>query len=550
MTVKQKGVSQEALKVKVISEIIKELLAAQKERKDVNLNSVKCQISSKYGLSSQPKIVDIIAAMPPEYKKVLLPKLKAKPVRTASGIAVVAVMCKPHRCPHINMTGNICVYCPGGPDSDFEYSTQSYTGYEPTSMRAIRARYDPFLQTRHRVEQLQQLGHSVDKVEFIVMGGTFMCLPEDYRDRFIRSLHDALSGHTSSSVAEAVRYSERARTKCIGITIETRPDYCLKRHLGDMLQYGCTRLEIGVQSVHEDVARDTNRGHTVKAVCESFQLAKDAGFKVVAHMMPNLPNVDWERDLDQFVELFENPAFRMDGLKIYPTLVIRGTGLYELWKTGRYRSYPPGFLVDLIARILALVPPWTRVYRVQRDIPMPLVTSGVEHGNLRELALARMKDFGTRCRDVRTREVGIQEIHNKVQPDQVELVRRDYVANGGWETFLSYEDPRQDILVGLLRLRKCSPDTFRPELVNGCSIVRELHVYGSVVPVSARDPTKFQHQGFGTLLMEEAERIARDEHGSRKLAVISGVGTRNYYRKLGYELDGPYMSKLLTANST
>lgn len=550
MTVKQKGVSQEALKVKVISEIIRELLAAQKERKDVNLNSVKCQISSKYGLSSQPKIVDIIAAMPPEYKKVLLPKLKAKPVRTASGIAVVAVMCKPHRCPHINMTGNICVYCPGGPDSDFEYSTQSYTGYEPTSMRAIRARYDPFLQTRHRVEQLQQLGHSVDKVEFIVMGGTFMCLPEDYRDRFIRSLHDALSGHTSSSVAEAVRYSERARTKCIGITIETRPDYCLKRHLGDMLQYGCTRLEIGVQSVHEDVARDTNRGHTVKAVCESFQLAKDAGFKVVAHMMPNLPNVDWERDLDQFVELFENPAFRMDGLKIYPTLVIRGTGLYELWKTGRYRSYPPGFLVDLIARILALVPPWTRVYRVQRDIPMPLVTSGVEHGNLRELALARMKDFGTRCRDVRTREVGIQEIHHKVQPDQVELVRRDYVANGGWETFLSYEDPRQDILVGLLRLRKCSPDTFRPELVNGCSIVRELHVYGSVVPVSARDPTKFQHQGFGTLLMEEAERIARDEHGSRKLAVISGVGTRNYYRKLGYELDGPYMSKLLAASPT
>lgn len=548
MTVKQKGVSQETLKVKVISEIIKELLAAQKERKDVNLNSVKCQISSKYGLSSQPKIVDIIAAMPPEYKKVLLPKLKAKPVRTASGIAVVAVMCKPHRCPHINMTGNICVYCPGGPDSDFEYSTQSYTGYEPTSMRAIRARYDPFLQTRHRVEQLQQLGHSVDKVEFIVMGGTFMCLPEDYRDRFIRSLHDALSGHSSSSVAEAVKYSERARTKCIGITIETRPDYCLKRHLGDMLQYGCTRLEIGVQSVHEDVARDTNRGHTVRAVCESFQLAKDAGFKVVAHMMPNLPNVDWERDLDQFVELFENPAFRMDGLKIYPTLVIRGTGLYELWKTGRYRSYPPGFLVDLIARILALVPPWTRIYRVQRDIPMPLVTSGVEHGNLRELALARMKDFGTRCRDVRTREVGIQEIHHRVQPDQVELVRRDYVANGGWETFLSYEDPRQDILVGLLRLRKCSPDTFRPELLGGCSIVRELHVYGSVVPVSARDPTKFQHQGFGTLLMEEAERIARHEHGSHKLAVISGVGTRNYYRKLGYELDGPYMSKLLIAD--
>ncbi|XP_011312605.1 probable elongator complex protein 3 [Fopius arisanus] len=531
--------------VMTIGEIIQELLVAHNEHRDVDLNKLKTRISSKYGLSSSPRLVDIIAAVPIDAKSKLLPKLKAKPIRTASGIAVVAVMCKPHRCPHINMTGNICVYCPGGPDSDFEYSTQSYTGYEPTSMRAIRARYDPFLQTRHRVDQLKQLGHSVDKIEFIVMGGTFMSLPEDYRDYFIRNLHDALSGHLSHDVDEAVRFSERSKTKCIGITIETRPDYCLKKHLSDMLRYGCTRLEIGVQSVYEDVARDTNRGHTVRAVCESFQLSKDAGFKVIAHMMPDLPNVDIERDIEQFMEFFENPAFRADGLKIYPTLVIRGTGLYELWKTGRYKSYPPSTLVDLIARILALIPPWTRVYRVQRDIPMPLVSSGVEHGNLRELALARMKDFGTDCRDVRTREVGIQEIHNKVQPHEVELIRRDYVANNGWETFLSYEDPTQDILVGLLRLRMCSSDTFRSELKGRCSIVRELHVYGSVVPVNARDPTKFQHQGFGMLLMEEAERIAREEHGSVKIAVISGVGTRNYYRKMGYELDGPYMSKTL-----
>ncbi|KAK7861821.1 hypothetical protein R5R35_000584 [Gryllus longicercus] len=537
--------SREERMVITIGEIIQELIQAHEQSKDVNLNKLKTRIASKYGLETSPRLVDIIAAVPSDYKKQLLPKLKAKPIRTASGIAVVAVMCKPHRCPHINMTGNICVYCPGGPDSDFEYSTQSYTGYEPTSMRAIRARYNPYLQTRHRVEQLQQLGHNVDKVEFIVMGGTFMCLPDDYRDYFIRNLHDALSGHTSNSVDEAVKYSEKSKVKCIGITIETRPDYCLKRHLSDMLRYGCTRLEIGVQSVYEDVARDTNRGHTVKAVCESFQLGKDSGFKIVAHMMPDLPNVDLERDVEQFIEFFENPAFRADGLKIYPTLVIRGTGLYELWKTGRYRSYPPNTLVDLIARILALVPPWTRVYRVQRDIPMPLVSSGVEHGNLRELALARMKDLGTDCRDVRTREVGIQEIHHKVKPYEVELIRRDYYANGGWETFLSYEDPEQDILVGLLRLRKCSDETFRPELKGSVSIVRELHVYGSVVPVSARDPSKFQHHGFGMLLMEEAERIAVEEHGSTKIAVISGVGTRNYYRKLGYELDGPYMSKFL-----
>jgi len=470
----------------------------------------------------------------------------AKPIRSASGIAVVAVMSKPHRCPHIAMTGNICVYCPGGPDSDFEYSTQSYTGYEPTSMRAIRARYDPYAQAKGRVDQLRRLGHSVDKVEFILMGGTFMSLDAEYRDYFVRNLHDALSGHRSKSVAEAIKYSEQSKTRCIGLTIETRPDYCQRRHLAEMLSYGCTRLELGVQSIYEDVARDTNRGHTVKAVCEAFRMAKDCGFKIIAHMMPDLPNMGMERDIEQFREFFASPEFRPDGLKIYPTLVIRGTGLYELYKTGRYKNYSPDMLVDVVARIMSFVPPWTRVYRIQRDIPMPLVTSGVENGNLRELVLKRMQDLGLPCRDVRTREVGIKKIHGEDDVGQIELVRRDYTANGGWETFLAYEDPRRDTLIGLLRLRQCSAETSRPEFRDQpTSLVRELHVYGSAVPVHARDPTKFQHQGFGTLLMEEAERIAREEHGSLKLSIIAGVGTRHYYRKLGYELDGPYMSKWL-----
>uniref|UniRef100_T1KMU0 AMMECR1 domain-containing protein n=2 Tax=Tetranychus urticae TaxID=32264 RepID=T1KMU0_TETUR len=297
---------------------------------------------------------------------------------------------------------------------------------------------------RHFENGDNYLDWKIDKVEFIVMGGTFMSLPEEYRDYFIRNLHDALSGHTSSSVSEAVKFSEKSRTKCIEITIETRPDYY---------------------------------------VIETFQFAKDCGFKVVAHMMPNLPNADLKRDLEQFVEFFENPDFRVDGLKIYPTLVIRGTGV----------------LVDFLAQILALVPPWTRVYRVQRDILMPLVSSGVEHGNIRELALARM------------------------------LVSKKSNTNGGWETFLSYEDVQQDILIGLLRLRNCSPDTFRPELKGFCSIVRELHVYGR----------------FGMLLMEEAQRITLNEYGSTEIAVISGVGTRNYYKKLGYSLEGVYMCKSL-----
>ncbi|KAK0298845.1 Elongator subunit [Friedmanniomyces endolithicus] len=496
-------------------------------KKDINLNALRGQVAKKHFLSRQPPLTDIIAAVPEQYKKYILPKLIAKPIRSASGIAVVAVMCKPHRCPHIAYTGNICVYCPGGPDSDFEYSTQSYTGYEPTSMRAIRA--------------------SVDKVEYIIMGGTFMSLAPKYREEFVTQLHNALSGYQTNNVDEAVMAGEQSTTKCIGITIETRPDYCLPPHLTDMLRYGCTRLEIGVQSLYEDVARDTNRGHTVKAVVETFSMAKDAGFKVVSHMMPDLPNVGLERDLFQFQEYFENPNFRTDGLKIYPTLVIRGTGLYELWRTGRYKNYTPNVLVDLVARILALIPPWTRIYRVQRDIPMPLVTSGVENGNLRELALARMKDFGTTCRDVRTREVGVNEVKHKIRPNQVELVRRDYAANGGWETFLAYEDPKQDILIALLRLRKCTEKyTYREELVGQpTSLIRELHVYGSAVPIHERVKGKSQHQGYGTLLMEEAERIARNEHGSEKIAVISGVGVRGYYKRLGYWLDGPYMSKWL-----
>lgn len=544
--------------IKTIAEIVNQLISAYEKNEQVNLTKLKTTVSRKYKLAKMPKLVDIIASLPEAYKEKLTPYLKAKPIRTASGIAVVAVMSKPHRCPHIALTGNICVYCPGGPDSDFEYSTQSYTGYEPTSMRAIRARYNPYIQTKDRIEQLRRLGHDCDKIEFIIMGGTFMSLPADYRDYFIRNLHDALSGHCSKDHQEAVIYSEQSKSKCIGITIETRPDFCLRPHISDMLSYGCTRLEIGVQSIYEDIARDSNRGHTVESVINCFKISKDAGYKIVAHMMPDLPNMGYERDIESFKEYFENPNFRTDGLKLYPTLVIRGTGLYELWKQGKYRNYHPSFLIDLIAKILTMVPPWVRIYRIQRDIPMPIVTSGVEHGNLRDLALKRMKDLNIVCRDVRTREVGIQEIHNKVKPENVELIRRDYFANDGWETFISYEDPKQDILIGLLRLRKCAGSTFRKELkgkllfiysflnfLEKCSIVRELHVYGSVVPVHFRDPNKFQHQGYGTMLMEEAERIAKEEHGSKKLAVISGVGTRNYYAKLGYVLEGPYMIKHL-----
>jgi elongator complex protein 3 len=269
--------SEDENRVRATGEVVAAMIEAVREGKVINLNAVKNAAARKHGLKRNLKLVELIQAVPDEHRGALLPQLRAKPVRTASGIAVVAVMSKPHRCPHIATTGNICVYCPGGPDSDFEYSTQSYTGYEPTSMRAIRARYDPYVQARGRVDQLRRLGHSVDKVEYILMGGTFMSLPSDYRDWFVRNLHDALSGASSSCVADAVAASEQSRTKCVGLTIETRPDYCLSPHLRQMLSYGCTRLEIGLQSIYEDVARDTNRGHTVAGRAEVLRARQGRG---------------------------------------------------------------------------------------------------------------------------------------------------------------------------------------------------------------------------------------------------------------------------------
>lgn len=535
--IKKKLPDQKVARIRVLGEIVKTLVECHKSSKPIKLPKIKSRICKKYGLQKEPKLLELIPLIPEEYRSFILPHIKVKPVRTASGIAVIAVMSKPHRCPHIVLTGTTCVYCPGGMDSDFEYSSQSYTGFEPTSMRAIRSRYNPYLQVRDRLTQLRRLGHDVDKVEFIIMGGTFMSLPQSYRHYFIRSLHDGLTGHFSSSVEESIVYSQESPVRCIGITIETRPDYCLPRHLKDMLQYGTTRLEVGVQSVYEDITRDTNRGHTVEDVKKCFRYSKECGFKMIAHMMPDLPKSDFERDIFGFLEFFENPGFRPDGLKLYPTLVIRGTGLYELYRSGEYKNYPPEILIALVAKILSFLPPWVRVYRIQRDIPMPLVTSGVEKGNVREIAMERVRDMGVRCKDIRWREVGIRHIHLKIRPDEVELVRRDYMASGGWETFLAYEDPKNDILIGLLRLRKLEEE--------GVSMIRELHVYGSVVPVSHKDPKKFQHRGYGTLLMEEAERIAREEHGSTKISVISGVGVRKYYFKLGYYLDSPYCSKSL-----
>lgn len=533
--------SEDARILKAAAELAQYLIACYEKKTEPDLQHKKLQVARDLGLSRGLSTSEIIDAIPSNYRSRLLPYVRKKPVRTASGVAVIAFMCKPHRCPHVEKDGFPCSYCPGGPDSDFDYSSQSYTGYEPTSMRAIRSRYDPFSQVRCRISQLQSIGHSAVKLELILMGGTFLCLDEEYRSWFIKQMYAGVTGHISHSVKEAVAYAECSTARAVALTIETRPDYCFAPHIADMLSYGCTRVEIGLQSVWEDVLKHVGRGHGAKEVMRSFRDCRRSGLKVTAHMMPDLPLTDFERDVDGFVELFENPNWRPDGLKLYPTLVMRGTKLYDQWKTHEYNPLDPDELITLIAEILRVVPPWVRVFRVQRDVPMTLVSAGVDNGNLRTLAMDRLKERGYRCRDVRAREVGITEIRDKIQPANVELVRRDFAADDGWETVLSYEDVEQDILIGLVRLR-APGETFRYEL-EGASLVRELHVYGQVVPIEQKDLSRWQHKGYGTQLMLEAERIAREEHGSKRLAVISGIGVRDYYRKLGYRLEGCYMVK-------
>ncbi|ELP86716.1 elongator complex protein, putative [Entamoeba invadens IP1] len=536
--------------VACINDIVQTLIDMYEKGEEIDVNRLKTKMAQKHDLHTSPKQVDIIAAIPDSHRPFLLPIIKSKPVRTASGIVAIAVMCKPHRCPNIRTGGDSCVYCPGGCDSDFEYSTQSYTGYEPTSMRAVRARYNPYIQSRTRVEQLQKLGHNVEKVEYIIMGGTFLSMDKPYRDSFILGLFDALSGHVSSTVEEAVNYGENSKIKCVAMTIETRPDCCSEDHIREMFRYGTTRLEIGLQSIFEDVCKNCNRGHSVKDCTDTYVRLKDAGYKIVTHMMPNLPEVPPERDVFTYSEMFSDGQFQVDGLKLYPTLVIRGTRLYEMWRKGLYHSYTSEETIDVLSRILALVPPWVRIHRIQRDIPIPLVSAGADKGNLREYVQKKMDENNWPCRDTRTREVGIAALQGKPGKKvkgarEIELIRRDFVGSEGWETFLSYEDPEEDLLIGLLRLRKPTEHKFMKELEGETSIIRELHVYGTAIPVNTKNLNQYQHMGYGALLLQEAERIAREEHGSNKIVIISGVGVRHYYRKFGYILDGPYMAKLL-----
>jgi len=519
--------------------IIQRLMQIEKPTlRDVNL--AKMQVAQALNLQTLPPNSTLIRNLKPDEKK-LLPILRRKHIRTISGVTIVAVMTKPYPCPKATP----CAYCPGGPTVGVP---QSYTGFEPAAMRGIQNRYSSYKQVCSRINQLESIGHNVDKVELVIMGGTFPATPKQYQTRFVQRCLDAITQQKSNSLAEAKKQAETSRIRNVGITVETRPDWAKQPQVDHMLTMGVTRVELGVQNIHDDVYRLVNREHTVQDVVEATRTLKDSGLKVAYHMMPGLPGSNQKRDLNAFKTIFTDPDFKPDMIKIYPCLVLKGTKTYEWWKKGTYTPYTTQQAAELIAEIKKTIPPWVRIMRVQRDIPAQLIEAGVKHSNLRQLAQQKLSEQNMRCHCIRCREVGHRWLKDHVKPDldKLESQSTKYSASEGEELFISAEDTTNDILIGYLRLRIPSPEAHRPEITaQPCSIVRELHVYGPVVPVGKRQAKAWQHKGIGQQLLKEAEHITQEDYGHKKILVISALGTKQYYKRFGYRYDGPYMSKTI-----
>jgi len=505
------------------AEILGALGAADRSAADVRrIIRAAC---ARHSLARIPTNEEILARGAPTSRA--RAALIKRPVKTASGVAVVSVMPMPYACPH-----GRCTYCPGGPSAG---TPNSYTGAEPIAAGAAAVSYDPAAQVRAALARLRARGHETSKVEVVIVGGTFLFMPAEYREWFVRSCYGALSGQASPDMASAHALNERAASRCVGLTVETKPDYCRRGHVDELLGYGATRVEIGIQCLRERVYRIVNRGHTYADVVESLRVSRDAGYKVVAHMMPGLPTMSVGDDLEDFGRLWEDPDLRPDMLKIYPLLALRGTPLAGGGAGARTEAQT----VALLARIKARVPPWVRIMRVQREIPGGLVEAGPRSGNLRQAVHARMRAEGTACGCIRCREAGLA---GATAPPRggLSMRRTDYASSRGDEAFLSMEDARSRVY-GYLRLRRPGRAAHRPEARGAC-IVRELHVLGRQVGVGEARAA-IQHSGIGSRLLREAERISAEEHGAGRLLVISAVGTREYYARRGYSRAGSYMAR-------
>jgi len=525
-----------------------------------DIAALKHSLCEKYNISFL-RNSEILARVPGSNQKIRAMLLKS-PTRTLSGVSPVALMPPPSAC------GGSCTYCPKG-----ENAPQSYTGYEPTTMRAIQNNYSARRQIRARLDQYDSQGHIADKCHLIIMGGTFLYGAQEGRHRFMKEAFETLNGKKSRTLPSAIDANENAPHRAIGVTFETRPDYGYEYHASEMLSMGGTQVELGVQSLSDRVYSMVRRGHTLADVAFSTQILKDSGFKLLYHMMPGLFSTP-KQDVSYFKRLFSGPRFQPDMLKIYPALVVQGTVLYSQWARGEFSPYDTEQAAEVIADATRFIPPYVRIPRIQRDIPTPLISAGVKNSNLRQIVDRKLSDRGEKCHCIRCREIG-EAIRKKSEVGRLklQLQRIDYRASGGKEIFLSYEDAEKELLAAFLRLRipgrshrkeidenAPTADSYpfqqlpvaqrpsgaklpshKPNVIS--SIVRELHVYGQEAAIGEYDPLKLQHSGLGKKLLAESERITRDEFGLEKIAVISGPGARGYYKKQGYSLEGPYMAK-------
>lgn len=472
-------------------------------------------------LASYRELVELGRIKPsPAFLKLLT----TRSVRTLSGVTPFAVMTKPYVCP------GLCTFCPlelGMP--------KSYLSDEPAAARAKQMNFDPKLQIESRLTQLDETGHDTDKIELIVIGGTFSNYPESYKRSFFKDMIDTINGTVSNTLEEAQIYNESASRRIVGISIETRPDWIDDKEVKLLRELGVTKIQVGVQAFDEVILKRIKRGHTLDRVGEATRLLKDSGIKVCYHFMPNLPGSNPELDKKMAHIMYEDPRFKPDFVKIYPAQVIPGTEMFREWERGEFTPYEDELLKDVLKELKKITPPFVRIDRLVRDISKKWVAAGTKATNMRQYIQAEMKQEGWSCKCIRCREV-------KARDYTTHPVLHDLTIDtlGGTEHLLTYE--LEGRLYSLLRLRlPDSSSTLFPELA-GCAIVRELHTYGKTVVHDEKTSTKTQHRGLGKLLMAQAESVAKDA-GYKKLAVISSIGTRDYYRKLGYEREGLYMTK-------
>lgn len=456
----------------------------------------------------------------------LLARLRMKPVRTLSGVTTVTVLTKPYPCP------GKCIFCP----TDVRMP-KSYLPDEPGAARAFQHNFDPYDQVCSRLESYRANGHPTDKIELLILGGTWSSYRRDYQEWFVQRCFDAMNGVDSASLPQAQQLNETAAHRNVGLVIETRPDEITPKELAWLRYLGVTKVQMGAQSLDDRILELNHRGHTSAETLQAAALLRAGGFKVVLHWMPNLLGATVDSDREDFTHLWQ--GYCPDEIKIYPCQLLENAELYETWQRGEYHPYTTGELVNLIADIKPSIPSYCRVNRIIRDIPSTHVVEGNRRTSLRQDVLAEMKNRGQSCSCIRCREVRGE----KVDPDSLRMEDLVYPAAYTEEHFLHYLTP-EGAIAGYLRLSlpgEGAPDLGMEDLT-GAALIREVHVYGQSLPVGGEQEGAAQHIGLGTRLLEEAERISVRQ-GFKRLAVIAAIGTRRYYQARGFDHGELYLVK-------